>query len=261
MLMTYSIKKHFPLGVLLMIFILTFQNCQDDFLTHEEYFEICPYELQYGRRHSLTVPLTITPHQLEYKVGDTMTFSTIFSDSIYDLSRETSFKIENFPFLPVALLYRFDKQFNWDAGFEINEMIVDSVYQMYCNIGSKALTCFFQTQYIDDNYVFSFKTVLNEPGRYCLIMTDLYQERTGHDENVIANRIAFEGKCPETGLRVCTVLQGNPHYDEFKSEMIHLDKNVYRDNFQRLDDEENEIFGAGNQAFEWNGFFGFEVVE
>ena len=255
----FLIKKYIPIGILLIIMAFALQNCQDNFLTSEEYFEVCPYELRYGRAHHLEVPVTVTPHQLEYQVGDTITISTIFSDSIYDLSREVSFKIENFPFEPFTKLYKFDMQFNWELGHELNEVIVDSIYQGPDPLTNHLEACYFKTQYINNQYEFSYQIVLTEPGRYCFLMTDIYEIRDRSD-NAIANNIEFEGKCIDSGLRVCSVLQGDPHFDEFTSEMIHLDKRIYKDDLSRLHGVDSELFGGGSE-FEWNGFFGFIVSE
>ena len=53
----------------------------------------CFYELEYDG-HFLRVPITITPHQLTYHIGDTIKISTIFSDSIEDIGTQQTFKIE-----------------------------------------------------------------------------------------------------------------------------------------------------------------------
>ena len=65
----------------LIIFSIIF-SCYDK--DADEFKKNCPYALDYNG-HYLRIPITISPHRLQYKVGDTLRINTVFSDSIYDL--------------------------------------------------------------------------------------------------------------------------------------------------------------------------------
>ena len=103
--------------------------------TPEEKFKReCPYTLSIpSALHFLKVPIKVIPNKLYYKVGDTITFSSIYSDSIYDLNTNHIFKIPHFPFKPVISLHRFYDGFNFKVGFDKNPALIDprftSVYK------------------------------------------------------------------------------------------------------------------------------------
>ncbi|MEA3446718.1 MAG: hypothetical protein U9R19_18530 [Bacteroidota bacterium] len=244
----------------LVFFIFTwFIGCVDNDAGH------CPYDMNYNG-HFLKVPITISPHKMIYSVGDTIRISTIFSDSIEDLGTQQTFKIEGFPFIPISGLYRFYDGMNWDAGYRVNELSIDSSYNAVYNYSSNYADGFkAYTIYKDGVYYFDFYLVLKEKGRYIHIMTDLYQEHngTGNSElNAQANAITFEGKCPDMGYYICSMIEGDDHLEFFEDELVHLDKEVYRDNYTSVYAENSYgIFGTGDLGWEFTGTFGFEVVE
>lgn len=134
----------------------------------------CGYELDYPG-HFLRVPITISPHQLEYKVGDTLHINTIFSDSIYDIGTKHTFKIRNFPFKPASLLYRFTDSNTYDSGYRVNELHIDSSYQhMYKYSSFYADTYQAKTIYENDQYRFESQLIFKVPGRYVSVFTDFY---------------------------------------------------------------------------------------
>ena len=223
----------------------------------------CPYDFKY-EGHCFKVPITISPHQMSYRVGDTIHISTIFTDSIEDISAQTVFKIQGFPFKPITLLYRIYDGENWDAGYRVNELIIDSAYQHVYNYSSNYADGFKSyTIYENGTYRFEFDLVLKEPGRYIFLMTDLYKEQdaTGNAElNEEANAITFEGKC-SIPLLLRNVIEGDDHLEFFEEELFILDEEVYYGDLSSIDDDRLKTVGFGSIALEWNGFFGFEVLE
>ena len=239
-------------------------GCYDS-LSPEEYLEVCPYEFKYGRSHYLEVPITITPHQKTYRVGDTMNVKMFFSDSIYDLSRQTNFKIENFPFEPANQLYRIEEN-AWQSGYRLNELIVDQErYNTRYNSQSRVsddMRGF--TVYEHGFYHFEYSLVFNTPGNYIIMTTDQYQFNLGSglgELNEEINAIEFEGRCPNTNFFICSVIKGDPHYYDFIDELLYLENEVYRGKITNIENKDKEYFGSGGVALDWNGVFCFEVVE
>ena len=231
----------------------------------EEFRKSCPYELAYSG-HYLRVPITITPHKIEYRIGDTIKISTVFTDSINDLGTGQVFKIENFPFQPFSLLYRFHNGLEWDAGFRVNSVRVDSIYQPKYNASSNyADQIRGRTLYEGGMYRFEIEVVLNEAGRYILLLTDVYQEfnASGAPElNAEADAITFEGKCPTLRYYICSMIEGEDNLELFENEMVHLDKVVYGDKLGSIHDRNSTgIYGVGSIGIEWSGMFAFEVTE
>lgn len=253
---------------ILLLFLFSF-SCHD----HEEEFKRnCPYELDYSG-HFLRIPVTITPHQLAYKVGDTISINTVFTDSIYDLGTRQMFKIEEFPFKPLSLLYRFSSSDSYDSGYRVNELKIDSIYNHVYNYSSNYADGYRAVTIYDadkSQYRFESTMVLKETGRYILLFTDMFQEHNGggnEDLNAEADAIRFEGQCladdgsPLLGYYLCSMIDsGDDHLDLFEDELVFLDEEVYRG---KLGSIENSIgpLKSGSIAVEFSGFFGFEVVE
>jgi len=248
----------------LIILCLFLAGCTDRGLSPDEYFEACPYELKYGRSHYLEVPITMIPHKKEYQVGDTLTVRVMFSDSIMDLSRQTRFKIENFPFEPINLLYKVEED-NWESGFRVNELLVDELkYNTRYNVQSfKSDDLRGFTVYEDEMYLFEYKLVFNTPGTYVSMMSDQYEVNQGSGNghrNEEADALPFEGKCPESFFYLCNTINGDPHLEDFLDELVYLDKVVYRDNLSRIENIDREHFGTGGLILDWIGAFCFKVT-
>jgi len=246
--------------------LLIFISCQNTFLNKEEYYEVCPYELKYGRSHYLEVPITITPHQKTYRVGDTMNVKMFFSDSIYDLSRQTKFKIEEFPFEPSNLLYRIEDN-AWESGYRVNELIVDEekFKTRYNSQSSVADDMRGFTVYENGFYRFEYDLVFSKSGKYVIMTSDQYEFNGGTGNahlNQHIDAIEFEGRCPDSNFFICSVIEGDPHYDDFIDELLYLENEVYRGKLTSIEKENyDEYFGSGGVAIEWNGVFCFEVLE
>jgi len=233
--------------------------------SQESFFEDCPYELKYGRNHYLEVPISIIPNQVEYKIGDTITFQMLFPDSIYDLSREVSFKIKNFPFEPINTFYKINND-SWESGYRVNSLNIDDVkYKTRYNTQSSFsddMRGF--TVYEDGFYKFEYVIVMETSGKYCTLISDQYQENLGGNAsktNDDADAVEFDGRC-NTDFFICSTVNGNDNIEEFLEELEFLDKEVFRDNLVDLEGKYDEYFGSsGSITLEWNGVFCFEVVE
>ncbi|MFK8105211.1 MAG: hypothetical protein AB8G15_22045, partial [Saprospiraceae bacterium] len=205
------------------LFCLLCTSC----IYHEvvNYSENCS-DLAYGG-HYLRIPITIAPHQLTYQVGDTITISTVFSDSIYDIGTQTTFKIEGFPFKPTSLLFRFYNGNNYDAGYSVNEFTIDSIYNP-AYFYSSNYTDGYRAYTIHENnqYKFESQLILKEPGTYMLLFSDLYQDYNGSGNsnlNAEADAITFEGKCDNLSYFLCSVIDsGDDHLDHFMSNLVYL---------------------------------------
>jgi len=228
--------------------------------------EACPVETKYGIEHSLEVPITVTPHQSTYTVGDTITISMYFSDSIYDISRDMHYNIEDFPFEPINLLYRIQGDTAWQSGFYYNSILVDEeLYKIrYNGQSSKAADMRGFTVYEDGYYHFEYQLVMRTPGTYVTVITDQYDSNLNgrEEQNAHADSVEFDGKCIYAPFYIASVIQHDAHYEQFLQSLIYLDKEVHRDNWSRIDDIDEESFGKGSGGYmEWIGIYCFEVIE
>jgi hypothetical protein len=246
---------------LLFLLLLMVSSCIDK---EAEFRKNCPYDLDYSG-HFLRIPVTISPHKLEYKVGDTIYINTIFSDSIYDLGTKHTFRIKGFPFKPLSLLFRFTDSVTYDSGYRVNDLHIDSVYNHYYNYSSEYADGYrAETIYDGTQYRFESRLILKESGKYILGVTDLYQTHLGSgnsDLNAEADAITFEGKCPTLGYYLCSMINsGDDHLDLFERELVHLDTAVYRGKLGSIVSSIGPL-KSGGIAVEFSGFFGFEVKE
>jgi len=239
--------------------------CIERGLDPEEYYRLCPYDLKYGRQHYLQVPIDFIPHKKEYKIGDTLTVQLNFSNSIYDITRDTYFTIDSFPFEPVNLLYHI-KNNDWQSGYRINELIVDQERFNTRYNGQSFLSDDLRghVEYENSTYFFEYKLVFETAGVYVSLMSDQYEVNVGSGNAFLNDDISdfqFEGRCPQSALQICNVVKGDSHIEDFKTELIYLDKEVYQDRLARIDNVDQSQFGNGSIPLEWTGAFCFEVVE
>lgn len=248
--------KYYIIFILLLV-----SSCRDK--DAEEFKENCPYDLQYSG-HYLKVPVTISPHKLQYSVGDTIHINTIFSNSIYDLGTQQTFEIENFPFKPTSLLFRFYDSMDYDSGYRENELHIDSIYNhVYFYSSNYADGYRASTIYEGNSYKFESRLVLKEPGRYILLFSDIYQDNNASgnsDLNAEADAITFEGKCPTLQYYICSMIEGDDHLELFEDELVYLDEEVYRGKLGSIEGSLGPLRSGGVRV-EFSGFFGFEVVE
>ena len=249
-------------------FLFLFLGCIDH--DAEEFKKNCPYDLKYTS-HYLRVPVTISPHKLTYKIGDTIHISTIFTDSIYDLGTQQTFKIVEFPFRPITLLYRFYDGMNWNSGYRDNDSYVDSIYRPNYNYSSAYADSYrANTIYENGIYKFDLQLIFKENGRYVLLFSDKYQDYNASgnsDLNAEADAIRFEGQClddngkPLLRYYICSMIDsGDDNLEQFEEELVYLDNEVYRDKLGSIEGSLGPL-KSGSIAVEFSGFFGFEVVE
>ncbi len=252
----------------LIIFSIIF-SCYDK--DADEFKENCPYALDYNG-HYLRIPITISPHKLHYKVGDTIRINTVFADSIYDLGTKHTFKIEEFPFKPLSLLYRFTSNSTYDSGYRVNELKIDSLYGHVYNYSSNYADGYrAYTFYDGSQYEFKSELILKEAGSYILLFTDLFQEYLGSgnsDLNADADAIRFEGQClddkgkPLLRYYLCSMIDsGDDNLEQFENELIYLDEEVYGGKLAHIGSDALDPLYPGSIPLEFSGFFGFEVVK
>ena len=246
----------------LFIILLSF-SCDNDV---EKFRETCPYYFRYNTSHWLRAPLTVSPHQMTYQVGDTITFRYDFGNMIEDISAQQIFEISDFPFRPNSILYRVIDENRHDSGYRFNDIIVNE--DQILNAQQSNLRADFFTAAIDyseERYFFEYKIIAQEPGRYLMLHSDLSNETIGdfHDNagKKFLENIDFEGKCPTLGFWICNMLQGDDHREEFIEELRYLDREVYHDGLGTLSEDKPLGNGTLSLVLEIAGFYGFEIVE
>jgi hypothetical protein len=232
--------------------------------TEEKFARECPYKKEYTvAAHQLQVPIKVIPHKLKYQVGDTVSFVVDMSDTIHDLNTDQNFKVENFPFRPLGVLYRFFDGVNWDDGFQKIKYIVDSSNFIRTDgNGSHPQAMLLKYNYANNRYKLTLKLVLTEKGRYLIQFQDLVNDlRSDSEEYKKIKAFAFPGKCPTFTFLPCNTIVGDDQLTHFEPELLYIDKVEFYDNWGtiKIKNSSQSPYGSGSFAWEFNGTFGFEV--
>ncbi|MBK6566512.1 MAG: hypothetical protein IPN49_14245 [Saprospiraceae bacterium] len=246
----------------LFIFLLTVSVFSSCGLFEREESKPCPYILRYNQQHSPLIPVTISPNQLYYQVGDTIHISAIFEDSVYDYNAERKFLLKNFPFDHGVKLWRFENDSTWERGFAVNELLIDTIYVQRWDGGADKVGILYLDFVEKDNfYRCEMKLVLKKKGRYIFHFEDVISRYPGelYDERILP--YTFEGKCENRSIKPIAMIQGDDHLDDFVPELVYMDKRLFYDTYGSIDykDYFNSPYGTGSKAWEFIGTYGFEV--
>lgn len=250
--------KH-ALTTLALSILLT--GCRES--AEEKFSRECPYPNIYTNQHHLILPVTITPHQIKYQVGDTIHVDVTFSDSMLDYNTKEHFLIQNFPFDVGVKLWGFDAATDgYFNGFRYNAYSMDSAYfQRYDYNADRTDVIFVDLVKKNNAHHFSMKIILQQAGRYIFQFedfiarypVDLYEEKISH--------YTFEGKCPTFGVRPVCMIQGDNHNLSFEPELLYIDKEIFFDLYSTITIKNawQSPFGSGGLKWEFSGTYGFEV--
>lgn len=224
----------------------------------------CPYEFTlFDDAHVFQIPIEVSPHRMQYSVGDTITFSSIFSDSLYDMNTKLKFKIEGFPFQPYSYLFRFRNDTLFRFSYTLNEVIVPEENNPRIISDTYTDAVFGESAYRDETYNFQIQMVLQTPGKYVFLLRDKYNDNRllgRHELNEEADAIDFEGKCDATLFLAGTII-GDDHVDQCYDELFQLDERVFSGAYIDADGEEKYADGGLFRRWQWEGAFCFEVTE
>lgn len=146
----------------------------------------CDFEGNY----EFQLPVVIEPSLDTFKIGDTISVESVFSNSVFDKTTNESYKLRNFRFLPVTYVRRMDKQKIEENLSEYFEVIVDSIYDykfFYYSDGGSSLVGEYRNG--AESYSLKFKLIPKATG--------LYFFSTGSDINAgtVSTEQDFEKKC------------------------------------------------------------------
>jgi hypothetical protein len=223
----------------------------------------CPYKEEYSvAAHQLKVPVQVMPHKLKYKVGDTINFIVNMSDSIFDINTERTFKISNFPFKSLPILYHFYDNNKWKDGWKsVNYLIDTSQFVRYISDGNRADGILVNITKAN-KYNLHIAVVLKERGKYIFQMQDYINDfRPDSEEYKRTTAIQFDGKCPTFHYWPVNMIVGDDQMSYFEKELLYIDKEEFYDNWWSTKWKEpwKSPYGEGSFFWEYNATFGFEV--
>lgn len=141
-------------------------------------------------QYDFTVPATLTPAQTSYRVGDTITISSTFSDQVFDAATGEVYSLEDFRFFPGTGIRKIDVSPAVD-GMPDFTAIIDTTYNYFPAIYSGLQLLVGEYTYENNTYSLEFNLVPNEAGLY-------YMEQGIAPE--ISEGQEFPGRCKNARL-------------------------------------------------------------
>lgn len=144
------------------------------------------------------IPASLSPANRVFKVGDTITVNSAFSDMVYDRSTEREHLLSDFLFYPVAIFGRLDT-----IGLDTIEVVsnkhfdilIDSSFNLkFFSSSSDGIVIDGQYNYTVEKYELEYKFVCNYPG--------LYYSLFSSDIDFFGQKQDFPGKCPLDQFKV-----------------------------------------------------------
>ena len=165
---------------------------------NKECIELVNYEFE--------LPATLSPAKDTFRIGDTITISSEFSDEVYDRATKRKYKLENFKFFPGSEVVQID--------------VIDAVPQFYS---------FFEF-YKDTQYIFNFQHFSDggdafrgeykyKNNRYklefkiCPIKKGLYLFEFSSGLGYLGENQDFDGRCPKRHARLDAYIKMNDGAD------------------------------------------------
>lgn len=139
-----------------------------------------------GGTYEFEVPATLTPSQDTFRVGDTITITSSFSDMVYERKTDTWYKLENFKFFPGTELKRIDVT-PVEEGLLSFEILIDTSIGYHVTVFSEGTIALIgEYKYHQNEYSLKFQLIAKEPGLF-------YMEQSIFP--LLAKNQNFEGKC------------------------------------------------------------------
>ncbi len=140
-----------------------------------------------GSYYQFEIPATLTPAKDTFQVGDTIEFTSSFSDELYERITDHVYKLENIKFYPETAIYRIDIVGAIEDFAEF-EIVLDTIYDYnFFDYSSGARTLVGEFLYDNHAYTLGFKIIPKQRG--------LFFFRHGLGIGSYGENQEFDGKC------------------------------------------------------------------
>ena len=185
------------------------------------------------------LPVTLSPALDTFKIGDTMSISSIFEDVVYERESEQWYRLENINFFPETAVFRIDTLDVLDSFSEFDVIIPDQydyyLFQ-YPSSGRKALIG--EYNYENNTYSLEYQLVPKKKGLYCFGQWSSL--------SVLGEGQEFEGQCCKKKIiyTYCKVNDGGDNNVEFLEYSPDPDYNTWT-----LQEPEERFHSLGGYCF------------
>lgn len=136
--------------------------------------------------YDFELPATLTPAQATFRIGDTITISSVFADEVYERSTGNYYHLVDFKFYPGTSIQKIDINPSIEGLGDFDIVIPDtSVY--YKSFNSETSWLYGEYTYNNAQYSLSFQLVPRETGLYYL--------EQGSSLYPLGEKQDFDGQC------------------------------------------------------------------
>jgi hypothetical protein len=244
----------------LLLIVCLIASCQDKEL--EQYYQDCEVNwIKAEGVYKFSCPYEVIPNQRVFSIGDTITFRSHFSDTIYDEASQRSYYMPGFPFRSLFTLWWIPEEGgDIKSGlrhipWQLDSSIVDRNYVVNRELISDHVSFryFGQTDPEVLGYFFEAKFVLDTVGFFLLQAEDLIS-RLDNPTVEIAT-YDFECKHPRQWVyEVYNRIIHEDYLDDYDAELLRILDEVYWGDYKAVSNVESLKI-----LFRQEGSFAFEV--
>jgi len=160
--------------------------------------------------YEFEIPVTLAPVKDTFRIGDTISISSIFDDMVFERKTQQEYLLEDWNFFPITDIHKIDTA-PYQNGMPFFDVIVSDTMDYEQFMFSDGWSSLTGTYSYDSNiYNLFYKVVPRNSGLYCI-----YQASA---QSVDDNQ-GFPGKCSGISSRTAVVLNNNTDNNiEFLSE-------------------------------------------
>ena len=146
-------------------------------------------------KHVFEIPITLTPANDTFRVGDTISVIAEFPDTVFDLTTQLTYFLEDFKFNPILLIGDIGKENGLDDALQDFELIIDGKFTFnQFNFSDGAISYVGEYNYEDGKYFLAYKIVPQKVG--------LFHFSHFSDVNSTVENQGFLGRCNGVGLDI-----------------------------------------------------------
>ncbi len=143
-------------------------------------------ECRLAGTYEFILPATLSPAQEIYNIGDTITFTSSFSDMVYDEHTDQIYHLENFKFDPHLIIREISDTVTNEAALEDFEVLVNeqtNFHPFYYDSGSISFVG--EYAYENNQYTLTYQFIPQTTGFFLF----------NHGSTLLNDRQHFEGRC------------------------------------------------------------------
>lgn len=199
---------------------------------------------QFGGAYQFEIPVTLSPTKETYKIGDTISINSRFSDQVYEAVTDQFYSLADFRFRPTFEANEISDSIINNAALNNFEIIIDTVQYNLTEFIYSSGSVTYNGEYLYQNgeYLLTYKLIPKITGLY-----EFAQASLGGD--LLENQ-DFPEKCKNKTINIRTILNNRTSNNN-----IHLAKDSPNEWYN------TRIFHKPKERFTYLGKFIFYVEE